>query len=115
MNPVRVSTSKSCAARVVVSTTPAGGPTRTSGRGSARKWLGGRKAIQATVEMRRPSKIRYYIGSKDPIFGESICMERGGRYQRGNSDGDEESMSESSELAWPGSTEDSRSVVNLSS
>jgi hypothetical protein len=54
MNPVRVSTSKSCAARVVVSTTPAGGPTRTSGRGSERKWLEESRAIGANVgcEMR---------------------------------------------------------------
>ena len=36
---MRVSTSKSCAARVVVSTTPGGGPVRTSGRGRARKWV----------------------------------------------------------------------------
>ncbi len=50
MNPVRVSTSKSCAARVVVSTTPAGGPTRTSGRGRERKWSGGRRAIAPKVE-----------------------------------------------------------------
>jgi len=46
MNPVRVSTSQSCAASVVVSTTPAGERTRTSGRGRARKWLGGRNAIE---------------------------------------------------------------------
>ncbi len=42
MNPVRASTSKSCAAKVVVSTTPVGGPTAASGRGWERKWVDGR-------------------------------------------------------------------------
>jgi hypothetical protein len=58
MNPVRVSTSQSCAARVVVSTTPAGGRTRTSGRGRARKWFGGRNAIETKVEGRDEKRLR---------------------------------------------------------
>lgn len=39
MKPVLLSTSKSWAARVVVSGAPAGGPAKMSGRGSDRKWL----------------------------------------------------------------------------
>ena len=39
MNPDRVSTSKSWAARVVVSGRPSGLPTRTFGRDRARKWV----------------------------------------------------------------------------
>lgn len=42
MNPVRVSTSKSCAASVVVSGTPWGTPTRASGLGRDRRWFASR-------------------------------------------------------------------------
>ena len=66
MNPVRGSTSKSCAASVVASTTPACWLARTLGRGNAMKRLGGKKFIDAAVVMRGPSS-RNYI---DLIFGE---------------------------------------------
>lgn len=46
MKPLRVSTSKSCAAKVVVSTVPVDVSTLISGRGSDKKWSGGRECMK---------------------------------------------------------------------